>query len=126
MPPILDVACTAVWIFVGRCTSALGEGARPYNTCIVKVKVSLLLYNFIDKGNAELLSSLLSLLVALSTPTSFSRYNTPRNYRFFLDHARFLWGRGGWGGGALHDTRPRNKGAVGRVRESQGRVAVCL
>jgi hypothetical protein len=83
MPSLLDVEITAVWIFVGRCTSALGEGARPYNTCIVKVKVSLLLYNFIDKGNAELLSSLLSLLVALSTPTSFSRYNTPRNYRFF-------------------------------------------
>jgi hypothetical protein len=39
-----------------------------------QVKVSLLLYIFIDKGNAELLSSILSLLVALSKPTFFSRY----------------------------------------------------
>ena len=46
---------------------------------------------------------LICFFIFLSTPTSFSRYNTPRNFRFF--HARFLWGRGGGGGGCymIHD-----------------------
>jgi hypothetical protein len=94
---ILDF-CWQVYFSSLRC-------ARPYNTCIVKVKVSLLLYNFIDKGNTELLSSLLSLLVALSTPTSFSRYNTRSNYIYIiiLDHAYFVFFGGGvgWGGGEV-------------------------
>jgi hypothetical protein len=74
MSPLMEIASATVWFVVGSCTSALGQGARPYNTCILKLKVSLLLYNFIDKGNAELQSSLRSLRVALSKPILSSRY----------------------------------------------------
>ncbi len=61
-------------IFTGVHPQTYTTTARPYNTCIVKLKVSLLLYNFMDKGNTELQSSLFSLLVTLSMLTFFSSY----------------------------------------------------